>query len=334
MESSRKIERMIFKCPEVNCRDYDSFPLLDEDDYMGMCSDFSQHMYAIRMYLFVKESTNYGPYVDLYIWDITNLDGYDHFVICDGFCLPEELETKFLEYALNKTLSISKLQFHEANERIIKAFPQWHYKDYRTEYIYIALQHLYFASHPCGPREILFKAEGLEYIAANMLSAASDCFAAYKALRDDHPEYFFLGFQSEFISRGLSASFKYPILYSTEIIDRINRQLRKNIYRMVRGTASLPLLERERVVYERIAKRMMYRDNNDVRDHNVVGPVLMSSGVWGGHNSLLMLCFRRLADEDDTRFVEIKDDMIMNINPISFSAVILPRFIKKFQEYN
>ncbi len=125
-------------------------------------------------------------------------------------------------------------------------------------------------------------------------SAASDCFAAYKALRDDHPEYFFLGFQSEFISRGLSATFKYPILYSTEIIDRINRQLRKNIYRMVRGTASLPLLERERVVYERIAKRMMYRDNNDVRDHNVVGPVLMSSGVCEGHNSLLMLCFRRL----------------------------------------
>ena len=128
----------------------------------------------------------------------------------------------------------------------------------------------------------------------NPASAASDCFAAYKALRDDHPEYFFLGFQNEFIRRGMSATLSYPILYSTKIIERINLQLRKTIYRMVRGTASLPLLERERVVYERIAKKVRYSDNDDVRDHNVVGPILMSSGVCEGHNSLLMLCFRRL----------------------------------------
>ena len=125
-------------------------------------------------------------------------------------------------------------------------------------------------------------------------TAASDCFAAYKALRDDHPEYFFLGFQSEFICRGLSATLTYPILYSIQIIDRIRLQLRKTIYRMVRGTASLSLMEQEKVVYERIAKSVRYRDNDDVRDHNVVGPILMSSGVCEGHNSLLMLCFRRL----------------------------------------
>lgn len=125
-------------------------------------------------------------------------------------------------------------------------------------------------------------------------SAASDCFAAYKALRDDHPEYFFLGFQSEFIAHGLSGILKYSILYSSSNIDRIRLQLRKSIFRLVRGTAGLPLMERERVVYERIAKRIKYTDHNDVRDHNVVGPILMSSGVCEGHNSLLMLCFRRL----------------------------------------
>ncbi len=128
----------------------------------------------------------------------------------------------------------------------------------------------------------------------NPASAASDCFAAYKALRDDHPEYFYLGFQNEFICQGLSATLTYPILYSTENIERIRLQLRKTIYRMVRGTASLPLIEQERTVYKRIAKKIRYSDNNDVRDHNVVGPVLMSTGVCEGHNSLLMLCFRRL----------------------------------------
>lgn len=39
-------------------------------------------------------------------------------------------------------------------------------------------------------------------------------------------------------------------------------------------------------------------------------------------------------DEDDTSFVEIKDDQILNINPILFSMIIYPLFIKKFQEYN
>ncbi len=168
MDSSRKIERMFYKCPEVNCRDYDSFPLLDEDDYMGMCSDFSLHLSEICMFIFVRNSVNYGPYVDIYVWDVVNFEGYDHFVICDGFRLPEELETKFLEYAYCGKMFISVEQFFEVNQKIIKTFPQWHYKNYSVEYLYIALQHMYYASHSSGPREILFKAEGLEYIAANM----------------------------------------------------------------------------------------------------------------------------------------------------------------------
>lgn len=51
-------------------------------------------------------------------------------------------------------------------------------------------------------------------------------------------------------------------------------------------------------------------------------------------NKHTYLYIANLADENDTRFVEIKDDMIMNINPILFSAVVFPRFIKKFQEYD
>ena len=37
---------------------------------------------------------------------------------------------------------------------------------------------------------------------SNPETSASDCFAAYKAIRDDHPEFFYLGFQSEFTRRG------------------------------------------------------------------------------------------------------------------------------------
>lgn len=166
MDNARKIERLFYNCPEVNIKDL--FPLIDEDDYMGMCSDFSQHSSEICMFIFVRRLNNHIPFVDIYVWDIANLDGYDRFVICDGFRLSEEMEAKFLGYAHNQDIYISDWLFHEANKKIIDVFPNWHYKDYRVLYLNIALQHMYFASHSSGPREILFKAEGLEYIAANI----------------------------------------------------------------------------------------------------------------------------------------------------------------------
>lgn len=125
-------------------------------------------------------------------------------------------------------------------------------------------------------------------------NATSDCFAAYKAIRDDHPEYFYLGFQCEFIHRGRSGTLSYPILYAADIIARVRRQLDKHIEAIVRGTEHLPLLAREIIVYERIAKKLSYADHSDVRDHNIVGPILLSSGVCEGHNALLLLCLRRI----------------------------------------
>lgn len=129
---------------------------------------------------------------------------------------------------------------------------------------------------------------------SNLETSASDSFAAYKAIRDDHPEYFYLGFQSEFTRRGWTGTLEYPILYDPEIIDRIRQQMRKSIYRIVRGTAYLQMIEREIIVYERIAEELTYSNHGDVRDHNIVGPVLLSSGVCEGHNALLLLCFRRI----------------------------------------
>lgn len=129
---------------------------------------------------------------------------------------------------------------------------------------------------------------------SNPETSASDCFAAYKAVRDDHPEFFYLGFQSEFTRRGRTGTLEYPILYAPEIIDRIQHQVRRSIYRIVHGTACLQMIEREVLVYERVSKKLAYSNHSDVRDHNIVGPVLLSSGVCEGINALLLLCFRRI----------------------------------------
>ncbi len=125
-------------------------------------------------------------------------------------------------------------------------------------------------------------------------SSSGDAFAAYKAIRDDHPEFFFLDHHSEFISSRNTGTLKYTVLYPPQEIRRIRLQLRKTIFRIVRGTAERPEEERERVVYERIAKKMSYTNHYDARDHNVVGPVLLSNGVCEGQNALLMLCLRRV----------------------------------------
>ena len=51
---------------------------------------------------------------------------------------------------------------------------------------------------------------------------------------------------------------------------------------------------------------------------------------YGNHTYLYVA---NRADEDETKFVEIKDDLLMSINPFLFSEKILPLFIKKFSGY-
>lgn len=125
-------------------------------------------------------------------------------------------------------------------------------------------------------------------------NASSDCFSAYTALRDDHPEYFFLGLQARFASIGSHGILFYPLLYSDDIIRRVQLQLRRCICELVRGTFVPDPVDAEIIVYGRIAQKINYIDHDDVRDHNIVGPVLFGSGVCEGYTSLLNLCLRRI----------------------------------------
>ena len=125
-------------------------------------------------------------------------------------------------------------------------------------------------------------------------NVGDDCNAAFLAIRDDHPELFYLGTRYELVRSGTQATMKWDILYSQEDIPRIQHQLSKRICKIVHGTADLSLVEREQLVYERIAKQLTYVNNHDYRDHNIVGPVLMSAAVCEGYNAMLMLCLRRV----------------------------------------
>ncbi len=125
-------------------------------------------------------------------------------------------------------------------------------------------------------------------------SAASDCFSALKALKDDHPEFFFIGNQSEFTRVGNNGTLKCTILYKPADIVRINTQLSKSLNQLVKGTSYLPTLHQQKLVYERIAKKLNYVRTDSDTDHNIVGPLLYSSAVCEGYNALLLLCLRKL----------------------------------------
>ena len=128
----------------------------------------------------------------------------------------------------------------------------------------------------------------------NRLHAVSDCFAAYKAIRDDHPEFFFLGNSCDFSYTKKQGEIRYQILYSQVTIEKITKRLREAIYEIVKGTAYKPLIDKEITVYERIARSIKYDHLDDINSHNITGPVLFSTGVCEGYNALLLLSYRRL----------------------------------------
>lgn len=138
-------------------------------------------------------------------------------------------------------------------------------------------------------------AETMEYSAIHSEKTPSDCFEAYKAVRRDHPEMFYLG-NNLVVLQLPNGKFmvKFEILYHEEQIGRIKMQLRRQIYRTVSGTADKRFEEKERMVYERIVRRIKYQNNQESRDHNIVGPILFQNGVCEGINAFLMLCLRRV----------------------------------------
>ena len=134
----------------------------------------------------------------------------------------------------------------------------------------------------------------ISFAISDLDTSAEDCFAAYKALRDDKPDLFFLGYPLEFCRNGDSGTLKFPILYTPETIERIWTQVRRYLCKITRETADKSMVDREALIYGRIAKSMTYKDQHDYRDHSLVGPVLFKEGVCEGQNALLLLCLRRV----------------------------------------
>ena len=167
MDATRTLERTIFDCPEVNSTDYQRFPLMSDDAIRAMEMEFSGDPSAVFIFPYVNKNTAGEGFVEIYIWDqMLYPAGYERFVICEGLRMGETEEERFLHY-INEPIVGPDATIDRFLRQAAARFQQWHLPHYLPQHIGIALEHMYFASHRSGAREILYKA-GLVNIARNL----------------------------------------------------------------------------------------------------------------------------------------------------------------------
>ena len=124
--------------------------------------------------------------------------------------------------------------------------------------------------------------------------ADRDAFAACKALRHDRPEYFFLGRKMTFVyCGGREGRLRLQILYTPAEIETLKTTFRQKMLSLMAGTTDKSLVQREELIYSRLARQLRYQNTRSEQEHNLVGPMLASRGVCEGQNALLLYCLRR-----------------------------------------
>lgn len=165
-------------CPRVKSEDYILFPPLSPDIFYEMESmacarddstypDIFSGRKIRQCFFFVRDNLTGKGFVDIYIQDSTAIGHHlQRFVICDGYALVENEEARLLAYI--RDTDVKMLVDDDVMDKLYRLvadkLPHWHYQRYPSGRLREALEHLYFASHRSGCREILYKA-GLHNIA-------------------------------------------------------------------------------------------------------------------------------------------------------------------------
>ena len=162
------MERIMFSCPEMDGVDMDGYPSLAYEQFMEMELEFDADQSVVHIYPFARQMDDGTGYIDIYVWDLLFYpECYRRFIIREGYRFTAADEADFFHYADRRFLYIDCKSMKCFDEMVMKLFPDWHFKQYSSDDMRTALKHMYFASHRCGAREILYKA-GLECIADNL----------------------------------------------------------------------------------------------------------------------------------------------------------------------
>lgn len=125
------------------------------------------------------------------------------------------------------------------------------------------------------------------------MSAMKDAIEAYKAIRLDKPQYFFLGRSIITKLNGRKLMLETKQIYTQDEIRRINKVLEIALCKLMHGIRNLSAFDKEKVIYTRIACNYKYSNNNCEHCHNVVGLTVYKEGVCESFTALLILALRR-----------------------------------------
>ena len=118
-----------------------------------------------------------------------------------------------------------------------------------------------------------------------------DAKQAYKALRLDRPEYFFLGhrFNIRYSSNG-DLTIRHQMKYSKNHILRINRIMRNTVKELLKDIKSLSDKEKEKKIYLSVGSTYEYK--NGPYSHDLVGILVFKNGVCESLASMLAVLLR------------------------------------------
>ena len=114
---------------------------------------------------------------------------------------------------------------------------------------------------------------------------------AYKALRLDRPEYFFLGhnLMTKYSSEGI-LTIRHNLKYSWNHVIRMNRVLVHTVRELISGTENMSILDRERTIYMRMGKNFIYKESDNA--HDLSGLLVYKDGVCESLAAMLVVVFR------------------------------------------
>ena len=110
MKRIMTLERVWYSCPEINCGDFERYPLADNKTIAVMNSVYAANRECVSVFPFVRADDSNRPYIELYIWDCKlYAENYVRFIIRDGYRLTEADEQRFLHYTrYEKQLLVDK----------------------------------------------------------------------------------------------------------------------------------------------------------------------------------------------------------------------------------
>lgn len=160
-----RFERVIGRCPDVDCDDLERYPLASRSEF----SEMERKLGFPCVFFFERIRDDESRYIEIYIWDPVVFDGeeYRRFIIEEGMCLPEDREKELMRYARRGRgmLLASDGEMRYLCDVLREYFPYLNYCGYEDPGK--AIEHIYYASHRSGPKEILYKA-GLDNIAYDL----------------------------------------------------------------------------------------------------------------------------------------------------------------------